>query len=62
VPAIPLPDRPSLENLRNRARTLQRRLRAGDGGALAVVREFHPRLGSLAPGAAAMAGFTRADA
>ncbi len=62
MPAIPLPDRPSLENLRNRARTLQRRLRSGDGGALAVVREFHPRLGSLAPGAAAMAGFSRADA
>lgn len=62
MPAIPLPDRPSLENLRNRAKTLQQLLRSGDEGALAVVREFHPRLGALTRDDSALAGFSRTDA
>jgi hypothetical protein len=35
-----LPRRPSLEHLRNEARALQRRVRAGDPAALARAREF----------------------
>jgi ankyrin repeat protein len=38
-----LPRRPSLERLRNEARTVQRLVRAGDPTALARAREFHPR-------------------
>jgi ankyrin repeat protein len=38
-----LPRRPSLEHLRNEARTLQRRVREGDPAALATAGEFHPR-------------------
>jgi hypothetical protein len=40
VPTIMLPDDPSLENLRNRARTLQRAVRAGDPAALQRVGRF----------------------
>jgi ankyrin repeat protein len=43
VPVRPLPASPSLENLKNQARTLQRRVRAGDPAALALVGEFDPR-------------------
>jgi hypothetical protein len=39
-----LPRRPSLEHLRNEARALQRRVRAGDPAALAHAREFSPAL------------------
>ena len=62
MPVIPLPARPSLENLRNQARTLQQLVRAGLPGALDTVGEFHPRLGSLPPGDPGLAGFSRADA
>ena len=44
MPLRSLPHRPSLEHLRNEARELQRRLRDGDPQALALAREFHPRL------------------
>lgn len=38
-----LPRRPSLEHLRNEARTLQRLVGEGDPTALSCAREFHPR-------------------
>ena len=62
MPVIPLPAHPSLENLRNQARTLQQLVRAGLPGALDAVAEFHPRLGSLSPGDPGRAAFSRADA
>jgi hypothetical protein len=62
VPVIPLPARPSLDNLVNQARALQRLVRIGFGGALDTVREFDPRLGSLAAGDLRLAAFSRADA
>jgi predicted N-acetyltransferase YhbS len=43
VPVCDLPSDPSLEHLKNQARDLQRRVRGGDPGAVAAVREFHPR-------------------
>jgi ankyrin repeat protein len=45
-----LPRRPSLEHLRNEARALQRRVRAGDPAALAHAREFHPRFAERVDG------------
>lgn len=45
MPTRRLPDNPHLEHLRNQAKTLQRRVRDGDGEALGQVREFHPRPG-----------------
>jgi hypothetical protein len=54
VPVRPLPANPSLENLKNQARSLKRRVRAGDPGALAQVGEFDP--GSTGP--ASPGGFT----
>jgi hypothetical protein len=59
VPTRRLPSDPNLEQLRNHAKTLQRRVRSGDDEAVALAREFHPR---LADGAAALEAFTRADA
>jgi hypothetical protein len=56
VPARPLPPDPSLEHLRRQAKRLRRGVRDRDAGALAEVREFHPR------GEAAIAAFTLADA
>ena len=43
MPIQPLPDNPSLENLRKQARSLLKAARAGDSEAVARVREFHPR-------------------
>jgi ankyrin repeat protein len=44
VPAstVPLPDNPNLDQLRKQARDLQRAVRAGDGEAVALAREFGP--------------------
>jgi hypothetical protein len=42
VPAIPLPEQPNLAQLRNKARDLQRAVRAGDPDALALAAEFNP--------------------
>lgn len=61
MPVIPLPAQPSLESLRNQARTLQQLVRSGFGGALDTVGEFHPRLSSLEPGDSRLAAFSRAD-
>ncbi len=43
MPTRRLPDNPSLEHLKNQARSLQQRVRSGEPDALAQVREFDPR-------------------
>ena len=58
MPVRDLPPDPSLENLKNQARRLQRLVRAGDHQAIAAVREFHPRPTALA----GLARFSLADA
>jgi hypothetical protein len=62
VPTRRLPSDPNLEQLRNHVKTLQRRVRSGDTEAVALARDFHPRLTDSAAGAAELAAFTRADA
>ena len=62
MPARDLPADPSLEHLKNQARDLQHRVRAGDPGAVAAVREFHPRLAGLAGDSPELAGFPLAAA
>ncbi len=44
MPTQPLPNNPSLENLRKKARSLRKAVHANDQDALARVREFHPRV------------------
>ncbi len=60
MPVRGLPGNANLEQLRNGAKSFQRAVCAGDPGAAAVVREFHPRLPDAQP--ADLQGFTRADA
>ncbi|MEM9564290.1 MAG: hypothetical protein AAGA93_16830 [Actinomycetota bacterium] len=60
MPAVPLPENASLEHLRNQAKLVNDLVRAGDEGALRMVDEFHPRIGSAE--AAAPGGFKRSDA
>ena len=43
MPVQPLPDNPSLENLRKQAKGLRKAASASEPDALARVREFHPR-------------------
>jgi ankyrin repeat protein len=43
MPTRPLPNDPSLEHLRKQAKRLRKGVRAGDAGALAQVKELHPR-------------------
>ena len=62
MPPRGLPGNANLEQLRNGAKGFQRAVRAGDPGAAAVVKEFHPRLGSAQPGSPELDAFTRADA
>ena len=62
MPTHRLPSDPSLEHLKAQARALQRRVRAGDEAALAVVREHHPRLTRLVAGDVASEGLKLADA
>jgi hypothetical protein len=62
VPPRGLPGNANLEQLKKGAKSFQRAVRAGDGGAARVVNEFHPRLGSAAAGSPELAGFTRTDA
>jgi Ankyrin repeats (many copies) len=50
VPTVPLPDEPSLEQLRKQAKDLQRAVRAADPAALAEVAERYP--GATGDGAA----------
>ena len=44
---IPLPERPDVTQLRNLARELQRKVRAGDPTALTLVREHFPKVAAL---------------
>jgi hypothetical protein len=62
VPPRGLPGNANLEQLRNGAKSFERAVRAGDGGAAEVVREFHPRLGDAADGSPELAAFSHADA
>ena len=60
MPAVELPRRPDLEYLRGQAKVLRRRVLAGDSVAVALFREFHPRLADA--GGQALAAVTLADA
>jgi ankyrin repeat protein len=62
VPTRGLPGNANLEQLKDGAKSFQRAVRAGDAGAAAVVREFHPRLADAQPGSPQLNGFARADA
>jgi GNAT superfamily N-acetyltransferase len=62
VPVRDLPGDPSLEHLKNQARALQRRVRAGDPDAVEAVREFHPRPAAVTGESPGLAGFSLADA
>ena len=62
MPTRDLPSEPSLEHLKNQARALQRRVRAGDTEALAAVGEFHPRPAASTGESPGPAGFALADA
>lgn len=62
MPTVRLPDDPSLEQLKNQAKTLQRFVRAGVPEALEHVREFHPRLKNVAADTPEARSFSRADA
>ena len=53
-----LPDRPSLENLRKRAKALHRQITDGDGEAIARAQQHLPRLGSVDAADVAAAGVT----
>jgi ankyrin repeat protein len=61
VPVRSLPRDPNIEQLRNLAKTLQRLVREGEPGTVALVREFHPRFADLAAGTPKATRFTRAD-
>ncbi len=63
MPAIPLPEDPSLDHLKNQAKLVRDLVRSGDEGALNLIDEFHPRLDAeqlTAPDQAA--GFKLSDA
>ena len=62
MPVLELPDRPSLENLRKQAKTLQRLVRAGVPSALDTVAELHPRLGPISADSPLLGAFSLADA
>ena len=62
MPACELPENPDLGHLKNQAKALQRAVRTGDREALALVGEFHPRLGPLATGGVGVPRFSRAEA
>jgi ankyrin repeat protein/ketosteroid isomerase-like protein len=62
VPPRGLPGNANLEQLRKGAKSFQRAVRAGDGGAAEVVREFHPRFTGAQPGSPELNAFTRTDA
>ena len=62
MPPRGLPGNANLEQLKKGAKSFQRAVRAGDAGAAAVVREFHPRLASATAESAELNAFTRSDA
>ncbi len=62
MPTDSLPDKPNLERLANHARTLRDLVRSGTDGAIALVREHHPRFGDLTAGAPEATRFKLTDA
>lgn len=58
----PLPDNPDLDRLGANAELLRDLVRSGADGAVALVREHHPRLDGLVAGTAAAAALTLSDA
>ncbi len=59
MPTVAFSSTPHLDNLKNQARTLQRRVRDGDADARALLAEFHPR---YADHGAGLADFQLTDA
>jgi hypothetical protein len=62
MPVDCLPDSPDLEQLKTHAKTLRDLVRAGIDGAIALVREHHPRLGELTAGTPTATAFKLANA
>ena len=63
MPIRSLPENPNAEQARKNAKALRDLVRAGDEGAIRLVREHHPRLGALrAEDRDATSGFRLADA
>ena len=62
VPTDSLPDRPDIEQLKGNAKSLRDLVRAGVDGAVALVRDHHPRLAELTSGTPDAIGFKLADA
>lgn len=61
MPAIPLPEKASLEHLKKQAKLVQELVASGDSGALELIVEFHPRFADP-KSVESPAGFKRADA
>ena len=62
MPTDRLPDNPDIERLKAHAKTLRDLVRAGVEGAVALVREHHPRFSELTAGTPEATGFKLADA
>jgi len=62
VPTASLPDKPDIEQLKRRAKTLRDLVRAGADGAVDLVREHHPRHAGLVAGSPGATGFALTDA
>jgi hypothetical protein len=62
MPIQPLPDHADLDRLKRNAQLLRDWVRADEPGALALVREHHPRLGDLAAGDERARSFRLSDA
>ncbi len=62
MPTDVLPDNPNIDRLKSHAKSLRDLVRAGVDGSIALVREHHPRLGTLAVGSPAAEHFQLADA
>ena len=62
MPTDSLPDKPNRERLAGHAKELRDLVRSGADGAIALVRDHHPRFGDLAAGSAEASRFKLADA
>ncbi|MDH4278419.1 MAG: ankyrin repeat domain-containing protein [Acidimicrobiia bacterium] len=62
MPSIPLPEHASIEHLKKQAKLVQQLVRSGDDGALAMMREFHPRSAELSRSPDGLDAFARSDA
>lgn len=62
MPVVPLHANPDLEHLKHIAKTLRDLVRSGADGAIALVREHHPRLGTIDAGSSDATAFRLADA